>query len=512
MALGDSLYNGVQSLRINWWLSEWSPPSLIAIRLGLIQERAADRTGRRQFYAPQYPGHGGKPSSVKNYGFNLETRGLHTFIHRTVNLLNVPAAQRTLLTELLTYYRPPNQRAMVDNIAFSGANSIDLVAWTPKDYRRLAKSALSRMSGGIGTSFAALSDAFTYSNATFVLNPMHDRCLETMTPLEQVELRRPKRLLINIGSNNGLYKIGFFGTAPKAQGSCAGEDKVIAMSGQPHCVSPIHKFIEVRLDKDMDELLARLSKVKGLEYVYINGLALPSQVANVVYSPEAEARGMAQLDILAGRDVALNLITSGDDLVRNANRNMAAKIANANRLIGPKFVFVDVAAVLSRYDYKFCMRKGQRACEDKRLIVPGSMSGTRSDHLFDNRPLQASGSSQAMTGEAFLANHKAGGLFSFDNMHLSSLGYEVMAASVTSAMKAANDSALIPLATGVRNRCRAKDNPADPMMPGDCIGQLTQPGWSIADKTRRDFVFQRIAGSREMRNKRFVTALMAFMQ
>ncbi len=38
MAIGDSLYNGVSSFRINWWLSEWSVPAQVAIPLGLIHQ------------------------------------------------------------------------------------------------------------------------------------------------------------------------------------------------------------------------------------------------------------------------------------------------------------------------------------------------------------------------------------------------------------------------------------------------------------------------------------------
>ena len=72
MALGDSLYNGVQSLRINWWLSEWSVPSYVAIAMGLIDEKNGDRTGKRRFYGPQYPSHDASPSSTISYGLNLE--------------------------------------------------------------------------------------------------------------------------------------------------------------------------------------------------------------------------------------------------------------------------------------------------------------------------------------------------------------------------------------------------------------------------------------------------------
>ena len=53
MALGDSLYNGMQSLHLNWWEAEWSTPALVALREGLIAADAqGNRTGERQFVAP----------------------------------------------------------------------------------------------------------------------------------------------------------------------------------------------------------------------------------------------------------------------------------------------------------------------------------------------------------------------------------------------------------------------------------------------------------------------------
>ncbi len=182
MALGDSLYNGVQSLRINWFLSEWSAPTLVAIRLGLIDEYNADRKGKRTFYGPEYEAHGLGPDQTINYGFNLEQAGVKNFISSALRIFSIPAEQKNHLQRLLLHI-PKNGRSMVDNIAFSGANTIDLLNWTPEDYTSLAKENLGKIYTGpisrflfLSSSYHALGSAFTYSNAAFVLNPMHDKC------------------------------------------------------------------------------------------------------------------------------------------------------------------------------------------------------------------------------------------------------------------------------------------------------------------------------------------------
>ena len=511
MALGDSLYNGVQSLRINWWLSEWSVPSLIAIRLGLIEEFGADRTGRRQFYGPQYPSHGGLPDEVLHYGFNLETPGLKNGLARIGNLLSVPAGQRKNLGELLTH-RPPNGRAMVDNLAFSGANSRDLIDWTPEDYRAQAIMGLERMRDWrIDRAFGALGDTFTYANAAFVLNPMQDDCLEKLTPLEQVELRRPKRLLINIGSNNGLYKVAFQGVDIDDMKSCGGAERLVGVRSKPICVQPIKRFLQTQFIEDMKTLTARLSRIDGLEYVYVNNLALPSQTANVIFSASSKEQGIFKLDISNSR-VKREVIDRGDRSVNDVNEHLQEILREYNTLGGPHFVYVDQSEALRVKDYKKCVYLGEGACaEERRLKVPKSMSGTRRDVYFDNRPMKVRGGSGYITGDAFASKIAQGGLFSFDNMHLSSLGYELMALAVRVAMKREKDPALIVLPRGKNDRCPGAGQTREHLKIGDCIGQLTQAGWSVADYTRRDFVFQRLGGDREMRNREFISAVLAFM-
>lgn len=515
MAIGDSLYNGVQSLRINWWLSEWSAPSLVAIRLGLIEESAADRTGAREFYGPQYPGQGGSPGEVKNYGFNLEKPGISGLRDRARNIWDVPKEQRESLRDLLDNYSPPNGRAMVDNIAFSGANSLDLVYWTAGEHRSLAHTALTRMKGRFPSAFSALGDAYTYANAAFVLNPTRDRCLDQMTPLEQVQLRRPKRLLVNIGSNNGLYKVAFLGRAIGEKDSCPAAELEKGVREMAHCVQPIKSFLNERLPADMKTLMNGLQGVKNLEYVYINNLALPSQVANVLFGSRKNANTPRfPIHILNNKQVPRQFIDDGDKLVTGVNAGLRREIETQNsKSSGPRFVYVDLAEKLRSFDYKKCVFRQEGDCDDRKLVVSKSTSETDRDYSFDNRPLRASGSSGYVSGSAFAARISQGGLFSFDNMHLSSLGYEIMAFAVREAMQGAEDPILAPLPRAQDSRCRKRSDPdAHIMQPGDCIGQLSLPGWSIADATRRDFIFQRIAGDDEMRNREFIRALLAFMQ
>jgi hypothetical protein len=162
MAIGDSLYNGVQSLRINWWLAEWSAPVFAAMRLHLIDEFRADRTGVRDFYVPQYP----TQSVTQNYGFNLEDLN--------VNIGNQLAVQGTALFDLAFNYKPPNRRPVVENLAFSGANTIDLLDWKISDFKRYAGTFSTRLKsrGTVGNwlelkdALKDLSDAFFFANAS----------------------------------------------------------------------------------------------------------------------------------------------------------------------------------------------------------------------------------------------------------------------------------------------------------------------------------------------------------
>lgn len=190
IAIGDSLYNGVQSLRINWWLSEWSAPVTVAIRLGLIKEKNADRNGDREFYVPQYPHHG-DPNYIENFGFDLEHVPFDDFpilglVKEADDLIKDFRNQGGRLRYLYHDYLPPNGRAVVDNLAFSGADSMDLVHWKIGDFKKAADAYTDRLIhidlwDLTKSASTDLSSAFLFSNAYFVLNPTKNRCLDDLT-------------------------------------------------------------------------------------------------------------------------------------------------------------------------------------------------------------------------------------------------------------------------------------------------------------------------------------------
>ena len=69
-------------------------------------------------------------------------------------------------------------------------------------------------------------------NGSFLLNPSHDAAspFASMTPLDVVESRRPKRLLVNIGINDGIWEVCL--SAKSAIDSAAMTAAPITSSGQ----------------------------------------------------------------------------------------------------------------------------------------------------------------------------------------------------------------------------------------------------------------------------------------
>lgn len=501
MAIGDSLYNGVQSLRINWWLSEWSAPSLVAIGMGLIKERNGDRNGDRSFYGPQYPDQGKSPSKTRSYGFNLEA------LPSPLQYGKIVPNQRDWLQELAFSYVPKNGRVMVDNLSFSGANSIDLLDVAAGLYGEAAKDTLGRMK-----SFDRLSDAFFYSNAYFVLNPTKNRCVDKMTVIQQVEFRRPKRLLVNIGANNGLYRIAFLAAgldSGKQIQKFAQKKSTKELSDLREPNLKIREFSKEKLHEDMARLIARLSAIDGLEEVYINNLALPSQPANMIATPGGFRSALFYSKVVRSQDMVAN-----DTFVRGVNDELRKLIemTNRTRATGPRFVYVDVAKVLDKYDYKACIgQKPEAECKDKRFAVSGEIFGFPASETvyLDNRPINPVATRGYTTGADFKPKLSQGGLFSFDNMHLSTVGYELMAQAVLKSMPSANLAPqLRPLTP---DRCPGpKSQNLGKAAVGDCVALLVTPGWSVADINRREFNFLRIAGEKDGNRQELFSFLSRF--
>lgn len=537
MALGDSLYNGVQSMRINWFLSEWSAPTSVAIGLGLVEERRADRNGVRRFYNPQYPTHGKTPYETQDYGFNLES--LPRGIFRTIM---APRLQAEPLHHLAFEYLPANQRAMVDNLAFSGANSHDLLFWTARDHRIQAERYVAAMradTGGLPARFGNLNSAFFHANAAFVLNPMRDECLYDLTPIDHVVLRKPKRLIVQIGPNDGMWMLAVAGArASRATCSAAEMATVSGTTGRSRCASAsIDDSLRVHYIRNVKALIDRLAPVAEVRDVYLNNLPFPSRTGNLVpdLGDGSELRWYS--DLMSGADNKISFpgarIKASDRLIEEVNAKVVEVLAEANRARsrrgwGPLFHVVDVNAQLGSYDAKGCdagrdfrrnvsfdSRNAEAVADCKfrhSLPLDARRFGLPESVRFDNRPVRLRGDEIKRENLSYETRVKEGGLFSFDNMHLSSVGYEIMARAVIAEMRRNGETKRPGRDDGTVDRCKKPGDPGyEDMVVGDCARLLTTPGWVYADATRRTHVFLRRAGLEETRNADRLSARIAFV-
>lgn len=476
MALGDSLYNGVSSLRVNWWLSEWAAPSQVAIPLGLIKQNDMNRRADgRRFWGPQYPArfdspwqsngqvrfspyypHAGEEMQLSIYNDNTPQFGLDIESETLFGLATQDLRDATITLLGLRDWRPPNQRLFNDNLAFQGADSTDLLQSSSRNLlaeldrpQRGKNDVLLEQTVGelldelrkypaTGSRVSAFAMGFFAINGAFVLNPMGNECIAGLSAIEQVELRRPKRVLINIGSNNGVWKVAF--------GLLTTLDKQYRRRDWDESKLTLKDDLEQVYLNDMRAMVERLAKVRGLAHVYVNGLLPPSRAANLMPSsrsgellPTATPVGNAYYEFYRPvfslndvRPVPGSWLGEADRLVGGVNEKMKAMLDEFNAAPGGthrdgsrKFVYVDLDELTAVYDFK---HRGEAA---RRVRVPPSTGlPIPTDVYLDNRALRF-GESIDMRGDlGTFTRLSAGGLFSFDNMHLTPAGYGLLASTV----------------------------------------------------------------------------------
>jgi hypothetical protein len=88
-----------------------------------------------------------------------------------------------------------------DNLGLSGALIYDL-------YTRSAATSAAEIVALAALTLDNASDIHLAINGRFTLNPSQDPAFNTFTPIDWVRLRCPRRLLVQVGHNHGLYQIG----------------------------------------------------------------------------------------------------------------------------------------------------------------------------------------------------------------------------------------------------------------------------------------------------------------
>jgi lysophospholipase L1-like esterase len=368
MAIGDSLFNGVRSLTINQQLAQWSAPAQVARALGI------------PFVTPDYP---------CNVVMNFEE-----WLRRFPDLIGIAAD----LESNIKFWNavPKSSLGGFDNIAIASTTYADMWQRSAATAQTELAGLAGALGGDLGQIGAHAADLFFAFNTRFLLNPQDDPAQAGKSSLDIVAARRPQRLLVSIGANNGLWEMGFAATA--SSGTPGGA------AGTPFDAQDV---------ADLTELVDRLARLPAeVEHIYINALPLPSAVANMMPVPDVSdthkpgAEGYyPRYENRFGFNYAT--LTAAQMAANNATvRAMNARLRDAAHGIARIHV-VPIDDVFMAYDFKT-----NPAAQT--IAVPGK---TLSNLMLEGHaPL--------------FPDFWRGGLMGLDGMHPTLVGYAVMAQTI----------------------------------------------------------------------------------
>jgi hypothetical protein len=184
MAIGDSMYQGIRSISFLPAMVNHSTPKQVADAIGMSMT---------------------VPDLRQPLLFDLEAelrRGglLHLVEHlRGVCLDNLKAWPLD---------QPWSQHEAFDNVAIGGAQIASLFQDTYENYIDQVRDLSAKLAGpnlSITELATTIGDLWFALNNCYTLNPRHRDAQRGKSQLDQVADRQPQILLINIGSNEGLF-------------------------------------------------------------------------------------------------------------------------------------------------------------------------------------------------------------------------------------------------------------------------------------------------------------------
>lgn len=364
MAIGDSIYNGTRSLTTNAELAQNAVPAQVARAFGW------------PFSAPDYPF-----DVLFNFESIFRSGDFSTGHLKAAILANVQ------------HWRDLDRWSTADafdNLAIAQTTIGDQAAFTYDNHVAQIPGLVDAVRDGGGFDFlkptVALYEAL---NTSFVLNPSNDPASPwaDKTPLEIVALRRPKRLLVNIGINDGVWTI------------CLEARK--------------DGFDADQIALDMHDLGVRLHDMKQagqVDNIYLNLLPKPSCIANLMprTDPAKPPTGTGYFPEYLGRLGQLGGLTGAemktlDERVLSLNQQIHDDLSGLFQDTGG-LAFIDAYGLVAARDDKHF-----------RDTAPIWLSGGR----MNNVPLVRLG----------ILGHK-GGLHGLDNLHPTTVGYAVLAQAV----------------------------------------------------------------------------------
>ena len=363
MAIGDSIYNGVRSLTINAALAANSPPALVA--------RAFDWP----FVTPDYP-------------FDMLADLEAIFRHPASGTLGFA---RSAAANAHGWLASPRWSAapLFHNLSIAQQTVSDI--WTA-NYKSAIKTASDLAVSGAALPIAKFPALYQALNTAFVLNPTRVPD-DPRTAIDILAAEQPKRVLINIGVNNGLFTILLMADS----------------TDYAHRMNPI---------ADMRTLALHLKEAcPHTQHFYINLFPKPSSIANLMAPwtgdpapiPNAGYYDRYIGHLLGNGGISRARMRELDDWVRT---DLNPRVQNAYAPLGDRARFVDLYASSSMYDRK-------NLTNTKEVLV--RKNGTQI--LLDNRAIDVMPLFGGLGGFG-------GGLFGLDNLHPTIVGYGLIAQAV----------------------------------------------------------------------------------
>lgn len=379
MAIGDSMFNGVRSLTIRDELAALSPVQQFAEAAGLPLTR------------PVYP---------RAVLFDLEEmarEGITSLFSLQANLMKNAKAWLTA--------KPKAKPLFHDNIACAGADWSDLFDRRGGEARKEAMAAYAQLQASDNFDLGAAGRLWFSINDAFLLDPNGGTAFaETaqLSQLDQVASRLPERLLINIGSNEGLFRFGMLGAYDNTDldfATCAGAQEIVRQARR------LGQFLAANLRND-------------LKFVYFNVLIRPRAVPNLAPYHDQDFMNNATRKALAGKyyaeystKVALRApvtpqaMKAYDQVIKTANDEAVKAIAAELAGTPIRLVPVDLYGAIERYDSKHY--GDSRAIEIRKV---GKLVKRITNLPFASSVLKFQG-----------------GFAGLDNMHPSAIGYAAIA-------------------------------------------------------------------------------------
>lgn len=379
MVVGDSLAQGCRSLSVSEKLCSQSYSNIIAKSQGW------------DFNYPKFP---------RPVLFDLEQEinnfNVFSFIGGLVRLKKNIAGWK----EYFEYQSPLDVPKYNDNLAVAGVSISEMNQFNSANRRAvLLDEIFPKM---IDKPWRDIFDhavgAYLGINSGFVLNPAGTVEFENMTQLDWVELRKPKRVIAHFGHNDGLYDVG----------------------GRADAGRFITDYESVL--NSYKEVLFRLSVLpKQVQKIVVVLFPKISAVGNLSpYGPK-DSEGYSHVyDTefpLPGKDIKGVTVKAVDLAIKEFNRSVreyASTLAASDR-----FVFVDAYQILEKYDYKNTGEVGRQININRVAIDNRYVAGKKK-----RRNGQPGGPPK------FSYKFINGGLFSLDGMHLSAIGYAMLACEI----------------------------------------------------------------------------------